>query len=327
MRRVNTTVAALLLASVGPAAADPAAAEALFRDGRELIKAGKLAAGCDKIAASRNVEASVGTLLNLGDCREKLGQFATAWAVFREAESIAKRAGGDDKRRAEAARRATALEPRLSKLVIEVPQPVEGLVIKRDNKVVDRGGWSSPLPVDPVAHVIVAEAPGHKSWRLEVTIDPRSRTRLVRVPKLERSLEVEWSPMPATVIVAPPTTVVMRRSTRARTWSTTRGFAVAIGVLGAGGLVTGAYFAIRSDDLQKRSNAICPTSTCNDTEGLRFNDKAVRSANRANLAFAAGGAAVLTSGVMWLLGKPDDELVLAPAFGDRQAGVSLRGRF
>ena len=65
-----------------------AAAEALFREGRALIKHGKLAAGCDKLEASEKLESSVGTLLNLGDCRERLGKPATAWAAFRKAEAI-----------------------------------------------------------------------------------------------------------------------------------------------------------------------------------------------------------------------------------------------
>src|SRR5262249_42741606 len=87
------------------ARAQSAEAEALFRDGRELIKAGKLAAGCERLAASERLESSVGTLLNLGDCREKLGKLASAWAAFRKAEALAKRTPGDERRQAEAARR------------------------------------------------------------------------------------------------------------------------------------------------------------------------------------------------------------------------------
>src|SRR5205085_9479358 len=117
--------------------AQSAEAGTLFRDGRALIKAGKLQQGCDKLDASNKLEPRVGTLLNLGDCREKLGKLASAWAAFRKAEAIAKRSGKDDKRMTEAGKRATALESRVSNLVIEVKQPVDGLVIKRDDEVVD----------------------------------------------------------------------------------------------------------------------------------------------------------------------------------------------
>src|SRR5262245_38802765 len=83
-------VRGLLLGAV-PARAQSAAAERLFLDGRELIKQGRLAAGCAKLQASEELEPSVGTLLNLGDCRERLGQTASAWAAFRKAEAIARR--------------------------------------------------------------------------------------------------------------------------------------------------------------------------------------------------------------------------------------------
>jgi hypothetical protein len=85
----------IVAASATVAHAQSAPAEALFRDGRALIKQGKLEAGCDKLAASEKLESSVGTLLNLGDCKEKLGQTATAWAAFRKAEAMAKRAAND----------------------------------------------------------------------------------------------------------------------------------------------------------------------------------------------------------------------------------------
>ena len=76
-RSVAALVATGILASVSLASAQSAEAEVLFRDGKKLLKAGKLAAGCDKIEASERLESSVGTLLNLGDCRERLGRLAS----------------------------------------------------------------------------------------------------------------------------------------------------------------------------------------------------------------------------------------------------------
>jgi hypothetical protein len=332
--------AVAVIAASAPVHAQSAEAEALFREGRTLIKQGKLAAGCAKLEASHEIESSVGTLLNLGDCREKLGQLASAWAAFLKAEALAKRTT-DPKRQREAARRATGLEPRLSNLVIQVPQPVEGLVIKRDSERIDSGGWNTPLPVDPDSYTLVAEAPGYKPWRLEVNVSAGQRRRVVVVPRLAKAPEpavVDPTPTPAPVpappplasapyVIAPPPATMESPVYRSRTWSTTRGVAVAIAVLGVGGVVTGAYFGSQSSDYQDRSDAICPTALCDDAEGLRLNDDAKRSANRANLAFGLGGAAGVTAAVMWFLGKPDDELVIAPSFRDGNPGVSLRGRF
>jgi hypothetical protein len=343
MSHVSWTIAATTLAAVvsssSPAHAQSAEAEVLFREGRNLIKQGKLAQGCEKLDASNRIEASVGTLLNLGDCREKLGETASAWAAFRKAESLAKRSN-DAKRQSEASRRATGLEAKLSNLVIEVRQPPPGLVIKRDNEVIDSGGWNTALPVDPDSYTIIAEAPGHKPWRLEVNVQPGQRRRVVVVPPLAKlpddvkpdATQPTYQPVPEPVVIPTPgpattNTTVNIRQYRSRTWSTTRGVAVAIGVAGTAALITGAYFGSRASDLQDRSDAICPTTLCDDASGLRLNDEAQQAANRTNIALAVGGAAIVTAGVMWFLGKPDDELIVAPAFGDRQAGVSLRGRF
>src|SRR5262245_36758792 len=105
-----------------PAHAQSVEAEVLFRDGKKLMKEGKLAEACDKFEASDRLESSVGTLLNLADCREKNGQLASAWIAFRKAATVAKQAGNDAKREAEARRRASALEGKLSYLTIAVPE-------------------------------------------------------------------------------------------------------------------------------------------------------------------------------------------------------------
>src|SRR5436305_1114019 len=93
------------------------AAESLFREGKRLMKDHQIAAACEKFEASERLDESVGTLLNLADCREKAGQLATAWADFLKAASVA-RASGDGSRESEAKVRAKALEPRLSYLTI-----------------------------------------------------------------------------------------------------------------------------------------------------------------------------------------------------------------
>src|SRR5262245_11606925 len=167
---------AVVAAMASSARAQSAEAEVLFREGRKLIKDGNLAAGCDKLAASERIETSIGTLLNLGDCKEKLGKLASAWGAFTKAEAIARRAG-DDKRQAEARKRAAAIEPRVAKLVIEVTRKVDGLVIRRDGEIVDPATWQVAVPIDPGTYAITAEAPGHVAWRGEVVIEragPRS---------------------------------------------------------------------------------------------------------------------------------------------------------
>jgi hypothetical protein len=141
------------------ASADPGA-EALFREGRDLLKAGKLEEACDRFARSEAIEPKVGTALNLGDCREHQGLFADAWEAFVAAQSLASR--DNDDRRAEAARRAAALEPKLAHLQITAANRPPGLAITRNGRPIDVAALDSELPVDPGSYEVVATAPGYK---------------------------------------------------------------------------------------------------------------------------------------------------------------------
>lgn len=332
-RSVAALVATGILASVGLASAQSAEAEVLFRDGRKLLKAGKLAAGCDKIEASERLESSVGTLLNLGDCRERLGRLASAWSAFRKAAAMAKRSGGDGKREKEALKRASALEPRLPNLMIQVGgQRIEGLVIKRDNEVVDPALWNTPVPVDPATYAIVVEAPGYKPWKSEVAITAKLKRKVVIVPQLERApAPVEPPAAPLARSVEPqlqpaqPAPMVVRREPG--TWTTARKLSVVLGVAGLGTVGGGVYFGLRAKDREERANELCPGVLCADPEALRLNDDAQDDALRANILYAAGGAAVAIATVMWFVGGPDGETVVTPTVGSDRAGVSVLGRF
>ncbi len=339
VNRVIVVALAGLVMHVPGALAQNAGAEALFREGRALIKKGNLKAGCEKLEASEKLESSVGTLLNLGDCREKLGKTAGAWAAFRKAEALAKRSGNDKKRQREASRRAQKLEPDLANITVQVGPKSKstGLVIKRDGELVDPDLYGTAIVVDPGSHVVIAEAPGYKPWKTEVSVGKGGK-RWVVVPSLEAIPEPPKPASPPPVAVTPPpaTTPAIvvdqpapapRTVTVEKTWSTTRGIAVALGVAGAGAIGTGVYFGNRANDLQSKSDAICPTMTCDDPEGLRLNDDARDNAFRATVLFVAGGAAVAAATVMWFVGKPDTETVIVPSVGDTHVGASLTGRF
>ena len=86
---LSALLAALLLAAP-PASAQPVTstgqAESLFRDGQKLTAEGKLAEACIAFEGSYRLDPVLSTLLNVANCRENNGQFATAWSAFVEAE-------------------------------------------------------------------------------------------------------------------------------------------------------------------------------------------------------------------------------------------------
>jgi hypothetical protein len=339
MTRASRWFAALVIAGIaviGPdALAQSPEAEALFRDGRTLIKSGKLAAGCDKLAASERLETSVGTLLNVGDCREKLGKLASAWAAFRKAEALARRTGGDDRRQAEAGRRAALIEPRLSHLVIDVAERADGEVVRRDGEIVDEAGWNTPLPVDPGSTTITAEAPGRQAWRRTVAIEAGVPRRLVEVPRLAPVAPIAPPALVAGPSSAPPPSIAPPPRLRPAPpapgmWTAARAISVTLAVAGAGALGTGIYFGVHAGDLSDRSDARCPGAACSDPVGLRLNDQARTAASRANALYIAGGAALATAGVLWLAGGPGEVAVVpvaASAPAGSRVGLAMTGRF
>jgi tetratricopeptide (TPR) repeat protein len=119
------SLALALVASSVRAFAQPAGAQAevLFRQGRELMAAGKLAEACAAFEESQKLEAATTTLLNLANCRELNGQLATAWGLFLDAMRQTRGASDDatQKLHDAAKNHADKLEPRVSKLTIKVP--------------------------------------------------------------------------------------------------------------------------------------------------------------------------------------------------------------
>src|ERR1700684_2383602 len=120
-------------------AADEAAAEALFKQGRDLMSAGNFALACSQFAESERLDPAPGTLLNLATCYERNGQVTSAWVTYKEAAMSARRA--DQTERARMARdKAAELEPNLPLLTIVVPPGADrpDLQIRRDGDVVGR---------------------------------------------------------------------------------------------------------------------------------------------------------------------------------------------
>src|SRR6266542_703624 len=158
-------------------------AEALFADGRRLVGSGEYAAACPKFAASQKLDPGVGTSLNLADCYERMGRWASAWAEFRSAASAAHSSGSRE--RAElAAGRARALEDRLSYLTITSAAPPAGVVISRDGSPLEPAVLGTPIPVDPGSHTIEAAAAGKRKWSVAVEVGPTASRVTVNVPPL-----------------------------------------------------------------------------------------------------------------------------------------------
>src|SRR5688500_12518180 len=144
-------------AGTKPPARDPAAAEALFEQGRRALEKNDLETACAKFAESQRLDPGVGTLMNWATCEERQGHIATAWQRWREALA---QLPADDDRLAFARQRVAALEPRLPQLSITLrPDAPSGARVQRDGVVLGRASLGTALPVDPGVRAITVDAP------------------------------------------------------------------------------------------------------------------------------------------------------------------------
>lgn len=315
---------ALALPVAPSRAQDSASAQALFEEGRGLAQKGNCAEAIPKFVASHKLDPSPGPLLNLADCYEKTGRSASAWARFVEAAGLAKNMGQPD-REAFARKRAAALLPKLARLTLVVDAPPAGLRVERDGVTIEAGAFGSALPIDPGVHVLTAHAPGKRPLRVEISVEKEKSTTFV-LPPLEDEPAPAAPPAPAAVPAQPAAPAPLRPASPPlaspgpqRTIgivATTAG-AVALGVGATFGLVARSRYV----DLEER----CPNGVCESPADLaRVGD--VKSAARLSDWFFAGGALLVTTGIVVWLTAPSDH---APSLGlsASPGGATLIGSF
>src|SRR6187399_440459 len=172
-------------AAAEASASDKASAEALFDAALRAMKEGRYAEACPKLENSQRIDPGVGTLLYLGECYEKLGRTASAWATFREAASEAE-ASGQTKRAKAARDRIAKLEPQLAYLTIEVAEAtrgLSGLKIRRDGADTGLGIIGASVPADPGPSKVEVSAPDHESFTVTIRVQPGAH-QTVLIPSL-----------------------------------------------------------------------------------------------------------------------------------------------
>jgi hypothetical protein len=166
-------VAAALLASVSGVAhaegPNPAAAEALFDQGRAALAQGDFDTACGRFRESDRLDPALGTRFNLADCEEKRGHLATSWSLFRGV--VAQLADGDD-RLPVAQRRLAALEPRVPRLtMVLAPSAPRATHVKEGETEYDEGSFGVALPLDPGVHHLTVLAAGHAPRTVDVALE------------------------------------------------------------------------------------------------------------------------------------------------------------
>lgn len=329
-----------LLASA-PAAADAsdkAAAEALFQQAKTLMGQKQYQEACEKFRASQELDAGLGTLLHLGDCYEKLGRTASAWATFEEAASVAA-SRGDTNRQQVALARASNLKPQLTYVVIRSAQPLpSGATVSRDGRPVPAALWGSPVPVDPGTLSIRVTAPGYVEETLKVNVPVAAAASIdVQLPALTPTdagstssatnavTNVNDVPASQPSVLNPnqkPSTAAEPGSSSQTTWGM---------VLGGAGIVAlgvSAVFTLSGYSAYQESLDNCSDENENScgVDGTEKRRDAISAFDTATI-FGAAGAVVLGAGVVLYVTAPSatPPSSVEDAFSTRGYGLGYRG--
>ncbi|MBX3126020.1 MAG: tetratricopeptide repeat protein [Polyangiaceae bacterium] len=295
-------------------AQDRTTADALFGEAKKLMDRKLYEQACPKFEESYRLDPLAGTLLNLAVCHARQGKTATAWAEFQEARELARVGGRADRVRL-ADREIKKLEPRLSRLTIDVPAAarVDGLVVERDGGRVGQAAWGTAVPVDPGLVRVVMRAPGHQERSVEVEV-AEAEQKSVSLEALEAlpaaPPEVVRDPEPA-----PPVAAVSSSGQR------TLGYVLGgVGVVGVG---VGTYFGLRAISKEKQSDERCTDAGC-DQRGLDLSSEASTAATISNVGFAIGAVGV-AAGAYFLVtasSSPTETRARSPRL---TAGVGKQG--
>lgn len=316
-------------ASSAPTRQEIQQADKLFREARTLMGQGKLEAACPKLEQSQKLDPAPGTLYQLAVCYEGTGKPATALAYFTEIADLAKKAGYKDKEKV-ARDKATELEPKVPRIVIEVPEAsrVSGLSISRDGKTVPEDQYNHPILVDPGDYAIAASAPGKKPFDTSVSV--RGEGVRVKVPIIladaeDKSKEQNQHPPPP-----PP---------KQSSFGAMRIAGVGLAVVGVGGVVVGSVFGLNARptyDKAITNPALCPNKKQCYPEGSKLVREAQTDALISTIGFIAGGVLLAGGAAMFVLApskspaQPSQtgaSVAVVPVVAQGFGGVAAVGQF
>ncbi|MEO8184038.1 MAG: tetratricopeptide repeat protein [Deltaproteobacteria bacterium] len=260
-----------------------AAAQALFEQGRVLIRQGRAREACPKLEESQRLDPGVGTQFNLASCYEQLGKLASAYALFTEVAATAHSTGQAQRERVARAR-AEAVRPKLTKLAIVVPAGVEGAIeIERDGVAVGTAQWGFPVPVDPGRHRVTASGPGVGVWATNIDVPSDGAVHSVTIP---RGAEVGFfAPLNHKLAVV----------------------AAGVGVVGLG---VGGGFALHALAKKQEADATgCRGKECQTPQGVELRERASNAGDVATVGVTIGVVGLAAAAaLLWVvpeLGRED----------------------
>jgi hypothetical protein len=313
---LGAVLAALLAAGIARAqGVQSTVAQQLFEEGRTLVAAGKHEEACGKFEESHRLEPATGTLLNLALCNEQRGRTASAWLNYHDA--LTRMAREQDPRQELASQRVAALEPRLSRVLVNVSEPrPDGLWVSLDGVQLGSASWGVALPVDPGSHTLRAGAPARRAVELEVAAPAEGAVRAVEVPALEIAAVTVAALAPPRQERAAPAPVMS-------SWRRSLGGAAA----GIGGVaLAGAIYAsVEARNAWRERNRRCE-SGC-DQDAVDASQRSERYARVADIGYVVAAVGAAASLTLFLIDRKKRSARVSALLAPGAGSLSLRGSF
>jgi hypothetical protein len=294
MIRRGLVGAALLLGIADEARAEQsneARADQLFRAGEKKFDAGDHNGACNDFSESLKLGPKLGTLLNLALCHETVGKPVTAWHEFSHAAAWAAQNGQRD-RHDFAMQHLRALEPKLPRVVLQLPPDRAIASLDLDGEPLPEQRWYLPLYLDPGEHRLAVNAPGKQRTPVTFRVTSSPSDQLVYIPRLVDEKSGTEAPSPSE-----PSGDETRRAL---------GF-VGLGT-GAAAMVTGIVFGVLAISAKEGEPAVKDHATV------------------ATIAFSAGAAFAAAGGwLLWTSRSSRGALTAAPRHDG--AALSFTGSF
>jgi hypothetical protein len=312
-------VAAALVLFVRPVLADVSAADQAFKKGRELLKAGNYAEACVQFEQSQALDPALGTLFNIAQCDERIGKLATALAAYREV--IAK--DTNQTRRQTASDNAGNLQPRVPRLVVQVPPTAKHVIVTLDGKrTIDAG---EPVELDMGDYTIDVHADGMADYSTQAKIVDEGKTVTITAKLVPGKSDVLVKMDHRTVKHGEDSTVEPAPRSHRKLYG------IAAMATGGAGLLTGVIFGGLASSKWSDAKAVCGGTTCTTQadadRASALGDQARSKANLSTGLVVAGGV-IAAIGVVVYVTAPTEHAVSVAAHASPDGGsVTLSGRF
>lgn len=305
-----------LCSAMGQAHAAPndetARAKTQFEQGRAAVKSGDLARARSLFLSSQGLVPKTATLMNLADCEERLGLFASALQHFQEAILLAP--PGDD-RVGPLKQRARALEPRVPKLRIDSTALTSSKArILLDARDLSADAVRTPQSLDPGQYTVTVVAPGYKDRDYAVRMKEGESTVIV----VEQG-EALPKPRPPSKPVAPPPQQVGLGKLQIA--------GLAVGGVGVAGLVVGAVTGMMAVSRKGQLEGECPVPTNCSKEGMALAREGTQLGTVSTVGLAVGGGALVLGAAAFAVRLGTPAASASVSVGPNHGSIALRWAF